>query len=126
MKITKEEDYAVLLIHALTLPRQKPYLPLVDVARIYKLSEFFLKKVAKKLREAKILRSKEGLKGGYTLLKPAHTLSYGEILTAVSGEIDISPCCPTCHKENCKQRKTWDFLNKAVSDLLNSVKFNAF
>lgn len=122
MKITKEEDYGILLIHALSYPGGKRYTPLSDIATKYKLSEFFLKKVAKKLKKAGLIKSKEGIKGGYILAKPPILISYGDILSAISGPIDISPCCLKCSEKTCQPRLVWHNINKKITELLNSIK----
>lgn len=124
MKITKEEDYAVNLIHALSSSRGKIYLSLTEVADRYRLSKFFLKKVAKKLIDAGLLTSKEGNKGGYLLAKPAFQISYGEIITAISGPIDVSPCSVACLKKNCQQRPVWNKINKKISEILFQQKLS--
>lgn len=121
MKITKEEDYAVNLIHALSTWRGKTFISLSEVASRYRLSKFFLKKAAMKLMEAGLLISKEGSHGGYLLAKPTGKISYGQVITAISGEIDISPCCHTCLRKICHSRQTWININAKIKNLLNSL-----
>ena len=122
MKITREEDYAILLIYSLVSPGGKKYLPLAEIAKKFSLPEFFLKKVAKKLKQSGLIKSKEGASGGYLLIKPPSQISYGEIITAISGPIDISPSCPTCEKKKCRQRLIWKDINNKISEILKEQK----
>lgn len=122
MKITREEDYAILLVYALLSPGGKNYLPLVKIAQKFHLSEFFLKKVAKKLKRSGLIKSKEGAGGGYILTKSSSTISYGDIIAAISGPVDISPSCPDCGKKNCPQRLIWNDLSNKISDILEKQK----
>lgn len=126
MKITKEEDYSILLIQALLSPGGKRYLPLSEISMKFSLSKFFLKKIAKKLKFAGLIKSKEGKNGGYILAKAPTFISYGEIISAISGPIDISPCCPECSKKTCQPRSVWFQVNKKFTELLNSVRITNY
>ena len=121
MKITKEEDYGILLIYALLYPGGKRYLSLSEISQKYNLSEFFLKRVANKLKRAGLIKSKEGIKGGYILAKAPSSISYGEILQAISGPIDISPSCQECGKRICQPRSVWKNINNEITKLLNKT-----
>jgi len=122
MKITKEEDYGILLIQALLYPGGKSYISLSEISQKYKLSEFFLKRVANKIKKAGLIKSKEGVKGGYILSKAPSSISYGEVLHAISGPIDISPSCNECGKKICHQKMVWQNINETITNLLDSIK----
>lgn len=124
MRITKEEDYGISLILALGSIRSKNFLSLQEIGLSYHLSPFFLKRVAKKLKKANLIISKEGSKGGYLLAKSIKKISYGEIIRAISGPIDISPHCCECSKKACSQRKSWQEINNKIAELLDSFIVN--
>lgn len=126
MKITREEDYGIILITALSKKGNNTYLPLSQIARKYNLSLFFLKGIAKKLKRAGLIKSKEGKNGGYKLSKNPFSLSYKDIIYAISGVIDISPCCPECDKKTCQSRAVWKNINKKITELLSTIKISNY
>ena len=93
MKITKRQDYAILLMTKLCLEWQKRLVPLSEVAKTYHLSPLFLKQLAIDLKGAKLIKSKEGISGGYSLSRHPGTINLADILTSLSGQQILSPSC---------------------------------
>lgn len=88
MKITKEEDYALVFMGLLAA--QSPRLAsLQEMAVNHAIPYSFLKQIARQLREAGLVRAKEGAAGGYSLAMPARQISVAAILEAIRGPLTL-------------------------------------
>ncbi len=114
MYISKQTDYAVLLMAALSeLKADDEPLSLSGFAESEDLSFFFLQRIARKLRTAGLVRGVEGRNGGYCLKKPAVEISIGDIIRAMEGSLKVTDCategevkkCP--RHARCRVQKTW-------------------
>lgn len=86
MKIPKQEDFAILLMSELANGYGKKLVSLSSVATTHGVSALFLKKIARLLRQAGLVTSKEGIGGGYALAKHPSRISVWEIMQAASGK----------------------------------------
>jgi Rrf2 family protein len=63
-----------------------------DLAELNNLPETYLSKIFTKLRKAGILRSVQGVKGGYELSRQAKAISFWDIVEAVEGASYMFQC----------------------------------
>ncbi|MCP9222360.1 Rrf2 family transcriptional regulator [Erythrobacter sp. LQ02-29] len=63
-----------------------------DIARRYAIPHKFLEQILLDLRKAGILESRRGKSGGYTMLRPADTVTFGEVLRIFEGPLAPLPC----------------------------------
>lgn len=86
MKLPKREDFAILLMGELTQNYGRRLVPLSEISTNHGVSLFFLKKIVRALRLAKLVSSKEGAAGGYSLAKDPGFISLWDIIQAVGEE----------------------------------------
>lgn len=91
MRIPKQEDFAILFMSELTKYHGKRIVPISEVARNHGISLLFLKKLARHLRHAGLVYSKEGATGGYTLAKDPHVISIWDIIQAFNDHSQVIP-----------------------------------
>lgn len=94
-----------------------------DFSRAHNVSEANTKVVARKLKIAQLIASREGSGGGYVLARGPESISFLDILTAISGPISISACMSTdhecsCANTNCTMRQGWDSISSAFTESL--------
>lgn len=126
MKLTRQEEVAILLVSAIG-ERTGERVSLSDVSGKHGVSMLFLKKIARSLRQAGIIASKEGARGGYTLAKNASSVSVLDILQAVAGDKkelvssfrNPSRLCPIL--PNCMPQKIRHFISDAFSTYCSNV-----
>ncbi len=126
MKITKRQDYAILLMTKLCLEWQKRLVPLSEIARIYHLSPLFLKQLAIDLKSGGLIKSKEGTGGGYSLSRHPRTINLADILIGLSGQQILSP---SCLKKNshcalisaCPPKRVWQKINTEMTKSLQKI-----
>jgi len=92
IRLSRREDYAVILMNALVSAYGKRLVPLSEVAKEFELSLLFLRNVASDLRSVHVISAVEGKKGGYTLSKDPKDLTMGDVLR-VFAKNDILTCC---------------------------------
>jgi len=85
MKLSRQEEIALLLVSELAYSKDT-FVSLSDVADKHGVSSLFLKKIARMLKNQGLVRSKEGLNGGYMLGKPAEEMSAWNVMEAVGGK----------------------------------------
>ncbi len=98
LSISKQTDYAVELILALSKLKEDHVLSLKVFARQSNISFLFLQRIARQLRKANLIEAVRGINGGYRLLKPASTISFRQVIEAVQGPFAVLACTK---KEEC-------------------------
>lgn len=88
MRLTKEQSYAVLFVSILAT-RPERLLSVREIANDYQLPYEFLKKIAGKLKEARLVKVKEGAAGGHGLAIPAREITLAEIVEVFQGPIHL-------------------------------------
>jgi Rrf2 family transcriptional regulator, cysteine metabolism repressor len=82
--VSRKVDYGLRLLVSLSQKKGK-LVAVKKVAAEYELPYKFLSQIAAELKEAGVLESKEGVKGGYKLARAAEYISVGEVVEALEG-----------------------------------------
>ena len=97
---------------------------LSEVSNRTDISRGYLEQLALTLRNAKILRSVPGRRGGYLLARPASQITVGEIVEASIGPISIVGCVESpeiCNRtDGCECRTLYEMVNDCVTNVLHS------
>lgn len=122
--ISNQSDYAMLFLEYLS--KQKQSVPLAKAVEDLKLPRRFMAHVASKLVSAKILESREGMRGGYTLLKPLKKIKLSELLGLYEGDMKLVKCGDSsyaCRWEKiCNHQDAWqNKLQKKIMTVIDSV-----
>lgn len=123
LSISKQTDYAVELILALSKLKESELLSLRVFSTQSTISFLFLQRIAKSLREAGIIESVRGINGGYRLLKPAACISFREIIEAVQGPFAVLACTKkeACELESmCTAKHSLRAVEAEITELLSS------
>src|SRR5579864_7024773 len=125
-RLNKLTDYAVVLMtHIATTPE-----PSLHTAReLAEGTELPLTTVGKVLRgllDHHLVTSHRGMKGGYTLARPAREISIAQIIGAFEGPIGFTECNTTpgcCDLEpSCTVRYNSGVIGKALQHALESIR----
>ena len=84
IRLSRREDYAVILVNKLATEYNKRLVPLSEIAKEYNISLLFLRNLANELRSAGLIKAVEGKLGGYYLSKDAKKIKMGDILEVFS------------------------------------------
>lgn len=127
MKISTKGIYALEMVTDLAIHSSDIKLEsLRNIAGRRELSEKYLERIAKVLKDNHIIKSTRGAYGGYCLAKDSQQITVKEVLTCVEGtlapvaclttETDCGVDCDTCATRST-WAKMWDVILRAASDV---------
>lgn len=100
-----------------------------DIARRQGISVKYLEQIIIPLKEAKMIKSVRGPKGGHMLSRPPSEINVGAVVKVLEGGIDLTDCVGNpaiCNRSaDCAARSVWKATTKAVADKLRSITLSA-
>lgn len=125
IRMTKQTDYGfVLLSHLANEAAGEANAP--ELAAETKLPLPMVSKILKLLVRQGLLLSHRGVKGGYSLARPAAAITAAEILKALEGPVALTVCIEgspgECeHEHYCTVRGPWQRINREIYTALAGV-----
>jgi Rrf2 family cysteine metabolism transcriptional repressor len=127
MKISAKEENGLRAMVELAEQYGSGPVSLNEVARSLDISLDYLEQIVPFLRDAGLLNSTRGARGGYELSQPPDEITVGEVLRALDGDIlpirclseeGASPCDQSL---TCAARTVWQAIHSRVSETLDSM-----
>ncbi len=122
MKVNTRVRYAIRMMADIARHGAGEPVPLSDVAERQGLSRLYLSQLATALRNASLLRSVWGNRGGYLLARPASEIRLLDILEAADGPVSIIECVrepELCERSSrCEAISVWRDINEAIVRIL--------
>lgn len=128
MKITTKSDYGLIMMIELAKQKDNKNVSLSSIANKYHLSLSYIEQLATSLRRSKIIKSRQGVKGGYILARDAKKINIAEIIKAVGD--DILPVACNHPERNCTKspycnaKKSWAILSNVVFQSFRNTSLN--
>ena len=126
--ISQKAKYALRALVALARGKPGQALAIGDIAEQQSIPKKFLEQILLDLKRQGLVVSRRGKAGGYALLRPADTISFGQVLRIVDGPIAPLPClskiayrrCEDCKEEaSCEIRRVFARVADATRDVLD-------
>jgi Rrf2 family protein len=128
LKLTKKADYALMAMKHLAEHPGQSSRSAKDVADAYGIPPEALAKILQRLAKAGLLRSQHGINGGYTLARPAQTISAFEVIQAIDGPLFITSCVTVrgeCEQtDRCNIREPLRKVNESIEAVLKRIKIS--
>ena len=128
LKLTKKADYALMAMKHLAESASQGSRSAKDVADAYGIPPEALAKILQRLAKAGLLLSQHGTNGGYTLARPAHTISAFEVIQAIDGPLFITSCITVrgeCDQSvRCNIREPLRKVNESIEAVLKRIKIS--
>lgn len=128
LKLTKKADYALMAMKHLAERASEGSLSAKDIALAYGIPPEALAKILQRLVKAGLLNSQHGMNGGYTLARPALTISAFEVIRAIDGPLFITSCVTVrgeCDQSAlCNIRKPLRKVNESIEAVLKQIKIS--
>src|SRR5438094_8270175 len=128
LKLTKKADYALMAMKHLAEKADQRAHSAKDVADAFGIPPEALAKILQRLAKAGLLHSQHGIKGGYTLGRPAHTISAFEVIRAIDGPLFITSCVAVrgeCDQtDRCTIREPLRRVNDSIEQVLRSISIS--
>lgn len=127
--ISNKAKYAFRALLAIAASSDRQAMASADIAQRYAIPHKFLEQILVDLKKAGILDSRRGKNGGYVMLRPADTISFGEVLRLFEGPLAPLPClsrqsyrrCEDCVDESrCDIRREFGRAYDAYRRVLDS------
>ena len=128
LKLTKKADYALMAMKHLAERAADGSQSAKDVSDAYGIPPEALAKILQRLAKAGLLQSQHGTNGGYTLARPAHTISAFEVIKAIDGPLFITSCITVrgeCgQSDRCNIREPLRKVNESIEAVLKRIKIS--
>jgi Rrf2 family protein len=101
LRLSKKADYALMAVRHLALTSGPSSASAREIAEQYDIPIELMAKVLQRLVRAGLLISTQGTRGGYTLSRPAVTISVADVIQAIDGPFTVTAC--SSEKNDCEQ-----------------------
>jgi len=132
VKITYKGDYALKALFELALKHEKEGDGVTSITEIAKLGDMptkFLEQILLTLRKGGFVKSKRGIRGGFSLARPAKDITVGEVIRFIEGPIEPISCVEEERYKGCKDvtscifRGVWREVAAATSKIVDHLTF---
>jgi Rrf2 family protein len=129
MRISAKGEYAAKAVLYLSL-KYPDVVTIPEISKRHRIPTKYLEHILLVLKKARVLESRRGVRGGYTLARPPGEISVGEVLRTVDGKFSQSSCievdlrgyaCP--ESDACGLKQVWEEVQGAVENILFSTTF---
>jgi Rrf2 family iron-sulfur cluster assembly transcriptional regulator len=124
--LTKKSSYGLIAALELAGCASEAPLPAGAIADRYDLSHSFVEKILHELKQAGIVSSTQGRRGGYRLARNANRVTVRQVLEALGESLDLvgclgsdTPCCTLT--EICPTRGAWAKIDLRFKDMLDEL-----
>ena len=129
MRFTAQEEYGLRCLLQMARHEEEGGMAIPEIAKREGITTAYVGKLMRVLREAGMVESTRGQKGGYRLAKPAERISLSEILVSLGGEFYPKDHCNrypgnehVCvHNSDCSIRSAWMNLDILLDRILGRV-----
>ena len=118
MKFSTKAEYGLRAI--IYLAKSKKSVSLASIAKQEGLSLAYLERLFALLKKAELITSYKGVKGGYTLIRPASKITVAQIIKALEGDL-YQIKCDSCDVCQCLIHPVWLKLYKQINKTLDSI-----
>lgn len=121
-RLSQKADYGLILLSSFARStslrasedKSNSFLSVSSIAKGNKISAKFLSQIAQELKHAGILKSREGVRGGYTLAKKPDEINLLDILKILDGELVEGKCFEDEHECTCGAGDMWKDVKKQL------------
>ena len=128
MKLTTKTEYGLVCLKYLLEHSEGKPIPVTEIAAKEQIQKDYIEQIFSKLRKADIVRSVQGLHGGFILSRDPSQLTLKQIVEALEGDIFEVFCSPrireriVCeHFSRCSIRPIWTKLEKLIDEFCSTV-----
>ncbi len=117
-RLSQKADYGLILLS--NLSKSKKPVSVAQIAKKNEISTKFLSQIAGELKRAGILKSREGVSGGYSLAKKPNEIKLLDVLKTLGGELVIGECFEEDHQCHCGGKDIWIQMKKQMEAAIDS------
>ncbi|MDO4297611.1 MAG: Rrf2 family transcriptional regulator [Lachnospiraceae bacterium] len=126
MKLSTKGRYGLRALIDLAQYSEEEAVSIASIAARQNISESYLEQLVAKLKKAGLVVSIRGAQGGYRLARPADTISVGDILRALEGNLEAVEC--SAHTDEgcqgadlCVTKYVWQRINESIARTVDEM-----
>lgn len=129
MKISTKARYGLRALVDLAVHSTGEQVPLIYIAKRQSLSINYLEQVFALLKKSGIVKSVKGAQGGYILGREVSSITVGDVIRAIEGEILIvdeemkrnDTTLLYQNMQECLQKQVWDKITESVCQVMEEI-----
>ena len=131
MKLSSQEEFGLRCLLHLGRQPAEDSLTIPEISRAEGISEAYVAKLMRLLRQGGLVTSVSGQSGGYTLARAPEAINVGQALAVLGGRLFDPEFCERhagvaeeglcTHSIDCSIRSLWKSVQVTVDDLLSKV-----
>lgn len=126
MKISTKGKYGLRAMIDLAQYSEQEAVSISNIAQRQKISESYLEQLVAKLKKAGLVVSIRGAAGGYRLARPAASISVGDVLRALEGDVRAVICTAQTEEgcegeELCVTKYVWQRINESIEKTVDEM-----
>jgi len=126
LKLSKKTEYALIALLDLGERNNLNVVTTKEMAEQYNIPYDILGKVLQVLSKKEIIRSVQGVKGGYMMMRPLKEISLQQVIEAVDGPISLTSCISSGHlacqqHPNCTIRTPIVLIQNDLNDYFKGI-----
>lgn len=125
MKLSTRSRYGTRIIMELARRNEENPIQVSEIARVQKIPVKYLEQLIRTLKQADLITSVRGSKGGHLLNQPPESITIGQLVRLFEGQTDLVACVSAPDKcqmaEECRVRMVWMEATEAMYAKLDSV-----
>jgi Rrf2 family protein len=118
LQIPRRVEYALSAVLSLSRASELEWLSFKDIAASNEIPRDYLAKILRSLVDAGIVDSKRGANGGYKLARPAHDVTFLEVIEAADSPVAVNHCTEqgsgSCKQPECAMAVVWQRAEDAM------------
>lgn len=129
MKLSTKGRYGLRAMIDLAQYSETEPVSIISIAQRQNISESYLEQLFARLRKAGLISSVRGAQGGYRLARSADTVSVGDILRALEGNLAAVECLADTEEgcqgaDLCVAKYVWKRVNESITQTVDEIMLN--
>lgn len=127
VRMSRMVEYSIMLLTLLARLKEEEKMSAREISNIYKLPHPTVSKILKILAKESIIKSIQGPKGGYKLIKDANKINLKMLIDIFDGKSNIVSCL-TNKAENmceflntCSAKNTMTYVDKEINKIFEDI-----
>ena len=126
MRLSTKGRYGVLAMVELAIQYGQGPVSIKEIAEKQNFSDSYMEQLFSTLKNAQLVKSVRGPRGGYILARDPSDITVGEIIRALEGPIELAECIDgggklTCVKSpECVTRGLWKDISDSISNIIDN------
>ncbi|NOZ62515.1 MAG: Rrf2 family transcriptional regulator [Calditrichaeota bacterium] len=101
IRLGKKVEYALIALQHISPKNPGELTSARELSEQYRISYELMGKILQKLARKKLIKSVQGVKGGYFLAKPINKINLAEVVEAIEGPLRMTDCVGNNEKKVC-------------------------